>query len=461
MKLIIPVFLALSRIALGSITILDTSDYADLAADAADNALVADYTTDNGGAMYQTDHIAGRYFYSDEEISLFYETLSVNANDTSVLVLTNGSTANLSNIEIIKEGYCTWLNQASFFGVNAAINIANASTANITNLNITVHNGAANIFAYGTGTTVYVSNTDLYSSGPVSHGLYAAGNGTIYAKNVRHYSGGNRCSSFSGDTPAGYVHVRDSIAHTAGIGSAIFYALGEIYGANVVGVAEKSPTLFSDGGQKAAFENVDLTAGLLAGTVMFSSQERLEGASISFTNSRLTTLTGDMPALWFGNVIADASIILTELNTTSGVLVVANSSQVTQSFDAFVGVEQNSAIQPAEVSVLVTDSTLVGDLVAYNGSSISWNLTEHSSWIGTASTAGNGTGIFSVALDETSTWALTGDVSLEEFTNADASNANVDSGGYNIYVGSSSTVKVRRGARTVSLPGGGQVRYRV
>ncbi|KAL4947828.1 hypothetical protein BDW69DRAFT_189834 [Aspergillus filifer] len=461
MTLIVPVFLALSRLALSSITILDTSDYADLVADAADNALVADYTTDNGGAMYQTDDIAGRYFYSDEDVSLFYKTLSVDANDTSVLVLTESSTANLSNVEIIKEGYCTWLNQASFFGVNAAINIANASTVNITNSNITVHNGAANIFAYGTGTTVYISNTDLYSSGPVSHGLYAAGNGTIYAENVRHYSGGNRCSSFSGDTPAGYVYVRDSIAHTAGIGSAIFYVLGEIYGTNVVGVAEKAPTLFSDGGQKASFENVDLTAGLLAGTVMFSSQERLEGASISFTDSRLTTLTEDMPALWFGNVIADASIIATELNTTSGVLVVANTSQVTQSFDTFVGVEQNSVIQPAEVSVLVSDSTLVGDIVAYNGSSITWNLTDHSSWIGTASTAGNGAGVFSVSLDETSTWILTGDVSLEKFTNADVSNENVDSGGYNIHVGSSSTAKARRGTRAVSLPGGGQLRYRV
>ncbi|KAL4798794.1 hypothetical protein BDV19DRAFT_385877 [Aspergillus venezuelensis] len=435
MKLIISVFPALSRLALGSITILDTSDYADLVADAADNALVADYTTDNGGAMYQTDDIAGRYIYSDGDISLSHETLSVDANDTSVLVLTEGSTANLSNVEIIKEGYYTWLNQASFF--------------------------RPNIFAYGSRTTVYVSNTDLYSSGPVSHGLYAAGNGTIYAENVRHYSGGNRCSSFSGDTPAGYVYVRDSIAHTAGIGSAIFYALGEIYGTNIVGVAEEAPTLFSDGGQKAAFENVDLTAGLLAGTVMFSSQTRLDGASISFTNSRLTTLTDDMPALWFGNVIANARIVATELNTTSGVLIVANSSQVTQSFDAFVGVEQNSAIQPAKASVLVADSMLVGDIVAYNGSSIRWNLTDHSAWTGTASTAGDGAGVFSVSLDETSTWSLTSDVALNEFTNADGNNTNIDSRGYSIYVGSSSTAEARPGTRTVSLPGGGQVKYRV
>ncbi|KAL4940388.1 hypothetical protein BDV06DRAFT_224104 [Aspergillus oleicola] len=194
---------------------------------------------------------------------------------------------------------------------------------------------------------------------------------------------------------------------------------------------------------------------------MFSSQQRLEGASISFTNSRLTTLTEDMPALWFGNVIAEATLVATELNTTSGVLVVANSSQVTQSFDAFVGVEENSAIQPAEVSVLVVDSTLQGDIVAYNGSLISWNLTDHSSWVGSAYTAGEGAGSLSVSLDETSTWTLTQDVSLEEFTNGDATHGNIDSGGYNIYVGSSSTAKFRRGSRTVSLSGGGQLRSRI
>jgi hypothetical protein len=368
--------------------------------------------------------------------------LTVNANDTSVLVATHGATVNLSHVEVIKEGYCTWLNQASFFGINAAINIANSSTAYIENSNITVHNGAANVFAYGTGTTVYVSNTDLYSSGPVSHGLYAAGNATIYASNVRHYSGGNRCSSFSGDSPAGYLYVSDSVAHTAGIGSAIFYALGETYGTDVVGLAEKAPMLFSDGAQKAVLKNVDLTAGLLAGTVMFSSSQRRSGASISFENSRLTTLKKDMAALWFGNIIATATLVATELNPASGILVIANSSQVTQAFQYFAGSEENSSIQPAEVTVSVAESALEGDIVAYNGSSISWSLTDHSIWTGSANTAGKGTATFAVSLDETSTWTLTRDVSVQNFTNADANNKNIRSRGYNIYYNPSAASNV-------------------
>ncbi|PYH32051.1 uncharacterized protein BO87DRAFT_441599 [Aspergillus neoniger CBS 115656] len=420
----IRLLLACLPLALATITVLDPSDYADLAADATDNTLEADYTTDNGGPQYLLYNITGPYYYSDEDGEIDHQTLTVDANDTSVLVVTEGSAVNVSYTDVIKKGYSTWLNQASFFGVNAAINVANASTAYIDLSNITVHNGAANVYAYGTGTTVYVSNTDLYSSGPVSHGLYAAGNGTVYASNLRHYSGGKRSSSFSGDSPGGYIYVTDAIAHTAGVGSAIFYTLGDSYGKDVVGKSENGPSLFSDGAQSSVFENVDFTAGLLAGT--------------------------------FGNLIASATLHATELNTTSGILVIANASQITQSFDHFVGWEENSSIQPAQATVTVTESTLSGDIVAYNGSSISWSLAEYSSWTGAAST-GRGTAYLAVALDKTSTWTLTKNVYLQNFTNADTTNSNIASQGYSIYYNASSSANAWIKSANTTLPGGGSL----
>lgn len=452
--------LSLSPIALGLVSIVDPSDYVNLSADAEDNALLADYTTDNGGPIYLIDDLAGQYTYRDADAELDHETLSVNANDTSVLLITEGSNVNISHVDIVKRGYSTWLNQASFFGRNAALNIANGSTSYITDLNITSHNGAAGIFVYGTGTTVHVSNTEIYSSGPVSHALYAAGNGTIYASNIRSYAGGNRCSTFSGDSPAGYIYVSDSVSHTAGVGSATFYALGEIYANNVVGHSEQAPALFSDGAQKAVLENVDLTAGLLAGTVMFSSSARQTGASLSLTNSRLTALKEDMPALWFGNIIADATIIATELNTSSRILLVANSSQVTQAFSYFAGAEENSSIQPAEVSVTVAESTLAGDLVAYNGSLIAWNLTDHSTWTGSAYLEGKGSATFSISVDETSTWTLTRDVIVDTFTNADLGNKNIHSKGFNIHYNPSAPKNTWLKSKMFTLPGGGKLRPR-
>ncbi|KAL5043465.1 hypothetical protein BDW71DRAFT_199816 [Aspergillus fruticulosus] len=285
--------LALSSPAMGSALIADPSNTADLAADS------------EGCYNGRLQHRQRRPYCED-------------ANDTSVLVATPRATSLASTRP----------------------SIANSSTAHIENSNITVHDGAANIFAYGTGTTVCVRNTGLRSSGPASHGLYAAGNGTIYASNIRHYSGSNLCSSYSGDTPARYVYVRNAVAHTAGAGSAIFYALGET----------------------AVFKKVDFTAGLLVGTVMFPSAERQSGAS-------------DMASLWFGDVIATTHLVATEINPASGILVIANSSHVTQAFDHFADAVDDMSTEPVEVTISVAESTLEVDLAAANGSFISWNLT--------------------------------------------------------------------------------------
>lgn len=76
---------------------------------------------------------------------------------------------------------------------------------------------------------------------------------------MAHYSGGKYSSSFSGDSPKGDSHVYDSVAHSAGIGSATYYAFETIEAHNVLSDSEYGPVVF-----------------------LFS-----------------------LPALWFGNVIAD------------------------------------------------------------------------------------------------------------------------------------------------------------
>ncbi|KAJ5192288.1 hypothetical protein N7449_008430 [Penicillium cf. viridicatum] len=86
-----------------------------------------------------------------------------------------------SHIDILETGYSTKLNWPSFYGFNAAINVANASTATLDHINFTVHNGTPRIYTYCTDTTVSITNSWLYSSGPVSNGLYTSGNGTIIA----------------------------------------------------------------------------------------------------------------------------------------------------------------------------------------------------------------------------------------------------------------------------------------
>jgi len=402
--------------------------------------------------------VTGPYYYSGSEDSktLAHQTFADHSNDTSVVVVTEGAEVNISFSDIYKTGYASNLFQSSFFGVNAAVNVANKSSAHLSHVNITTHNGAANVYAFGTDTTVYVDDADLYSSGPTAHGLYASGNGTIIGRNVRHYSGGNRCSSFAGDSPAGYIYVYDSLAHTNGIGSAIFYALGEIHATNVLGRADKAPIMFMDGPQTANWVNVDLTAGLLAGTIMFSSSTRQSGSILNVTDSRLTVLPTTAPGLWFGNVISSAYLLRTEVITTSGILVVANYSQVTQDFDYYAGYPDNNDLLPAIASVTVAESDLTGDLVAYNSSSISFSLGSYSSWTG-AAYSGYKTAYFAVSLDTTSKWTLTKDTTLTNFTNTDTTLSNIISNGHSIYYDPCSEANKWLKGGTKKLPGGGKV----
>lgn len=340
-------------------------------------------------------------------------------------------------------------------GVNAAVNVANGSIARLSNVNITVHNGAANVYSFGTGTDVYVDNAWLYSSGPVSHGIYASGNGTAHAQNVEIYTGGNRCSGFSGDNPAGYVHANNAIVHTDGIGSAVCYALGLCNMTNVIGHASQAPAMFSDGPQTGIWTNCDLTAGLLAGTVMFSSMVKQSGASFTLDHSRLTTLGKTMPGLWFGNVAADAYIISSQINVTSGILAVANYSQVTQDFDYYASYADNPNLAPADARIYVDESALKGDLVAYNGSTIGLSLSNYSSWTGKAY-SGYKKAEFGVSLDTTSTWTLTGNVTLQNFTDTNTTLSNIFSKGYSISYNASAPANSALGGKTYHLNGGGK-----
>lgn len=303
---------------------------------------------------------------------------------------------------------------------------------------------------------VNVSNAWLYTSGPVAHGLYASGNGTIYGTDITHFSGGIRSSAFSGDSPKGTIYISDSVAHTQGIGSAVFYALGSIYADNVAGLAENAPVAFMDGAQNLSITNCEVTAGLLGGMMIFSSADRLSGGEIKIRDSKITTTGSTMPGLWFGNTIANVNLYASKLETASGVLVVANYSQVTQDFDYYADYSDNSLLSPAEVYLTVAESTLTGDLVPYNESYISWNLTAYSSWTG-ATYSGYGTAYTDVALDASSNWTLTADSYVQNLTDTDETVANIVSNGYTLYYNPSASLNGWLANETISLSGGGSI----
>ncbi|KAI1866827.1 uncharacterized protein JN550_007374 [Neoarthrinium moseri] len=432
-----------------AVSISDPSDVINPADWAADNALLADYNV--AFVETQPSDVKAVHIYSSEAVALNHLSLSADENDTSVILVSENGSLTGSYLDILKTGYSSNLLYASFWGFNAAVNVANSSSAHLDHVNITVHNGAANVYSYGTGSVVHINDSWLYSSGPVSHGLYASGNGTIVGRNLKVYSGGTRSSSFSGDSPAGYIYVYDSVAHAKGVGSATFYALGTVHAQDVVSISEHGPVVFMDGAQNATLVNCDATAGLLGGVALFSSSDRQSGAKLNLINSKITTL-GDIPGLWFGNTIVDVLINSCQIVAPSNVLIVANYSQITQDFDYYAGFEANSDLLPAEVYAEVHESALSGDLVPYNGSYISFSLNSHSTWSG-AAYSGFGVGLIDVALSANSNWTLTANSTVQNLTDADTTLSNIESCGYTLYY--NSTLNEWLGGQTVLLAGGG------
>jgi hypothetical protein len=106
--------ISMVSVATAIITVTDPSDIINPADWEADNALLADYSI--APTLYQTDAIVGPYSYSNTDLNITRAVLTVNANDTSVLVISNGSDIDVSYTDIVKFGYCSNLFQASFYG---------------------------------------------------------------------------------------------------------------------------------------------------------------------------------------------------------------------------------------------------------------------------------------------------------------------------------------------------------
>lgn len=121
------------------------------------------------------------------------------------------------------------------------------------------------------------------------------------------------------------------------------------------------------------------------------------------------------------------------------------------------GGEQNPSIQPAEVTITVYESALTGDLVPYNGSVIEFTLNQYSTWEG-KTYSGYGVAYTSVYLDATSSWTLTGDSTVANFTDATMNLTNIHSNGHNLYYNRSYAANAWLKGRTMRMNGGGMAK---
>lgn len=333
--------------------------------------------------------------------------------------------------------------------------------------NITTENGAIGAFA-SNHSALNISRSDVYTSGPVAHGLWSSLGGYLSAERVYVSTNGLRSAAF-GVGPQGDLHVVGAIAHTMGADSSpVFMATGEdgnLVAELVTANADRSPIAIIDGSHHFELADSDVMGSGLAGILVTHSSDVPSHPQITLRNS-FAVYSGAGPAVWFGNCKATLSIYHSTLlsvsrDGTRGVLLLANASQTTPAYDDF-GLTSARPLAPAAMATVnMQETSAQGDIYSVDGGTVSLALSAASVWFGSTYTMGTvGQRLYragvNVQLSRDSQWAVAGhDAAVGGLYNADKTLSNIISNGYNVSYDANHTMSTWLAGKVYALPGGG------
>lgn len=338
----------------------------------------------------------------------------------------------------------------------------------MTDSNITTHNGAHNL--YCSGGAVSASNSVLYSSGPLAFGIAAAKQCGIAVKDIMHASGGINSPSFAVLGGGSHITAENTVLHTAGIGSPLWYLTGNssMNAAHNSGNSDLSPALIMDGAKSANIENSIFVTGGVAGMALYNSSPNVSSTArplltVALTRSIVAASDTTSPGVWCGRgTNVDLTISNSLLTAQSGRLIVADSATLNQAMAAFDAPPAAGDVAGCWATVTLQDSNLSGSLDAQAGSHIDFNCTKNSVWQGSvvgapAGTPGSGPQV-SVNLDATSYWVLTADSYVQGCANANLTLGNIVGAGHTLFYNVTNPANAYLAGQIFNLAGGGQAK---
>ena len=377
------------------------------------------------------------------------KTYSANTSDQSALLITAGDDVAISNATVSKTGDSDGGDNCNFYGQNAAVLVKDGTVATITGATITSDaNGANGVFSYGgnggqngedgDGTKVIINDSTITTTGDGSGGTMTAGGGITEASNLTVHTSGQSSAAIRTDRGGGTVTVDGGTYTTDGLGSPAIYSTADVTVSNAVLTSNLSEGICIEGLNSITLNDCDLTANNTKcnGNATFydsimiyqSMSGDAESGTSSFTmnGGSLTSRNGHV----FHVTNTDAVITLSGVEIRN-----EDSDNVLLSVcdDGWSGgsniAELNASGQTLEGAVLVGDN-----------STLTMNLTDQSSFTGSiggeivnasGEKVSDEVGTVSVMLDDDSTWTLTADSYVSDFT-GDASD--IISNGYTLYV---------------------------
>lgn len=373
-------------------------------------------------------------------------TISENTTESDTEYLSTGDDENalrvdsaevtLTNITVNKSaGSSSNTEDGDFYGQNAGFLALNGARVTITDstFNTGVVNGNA-VFSYGEGTTVNISDSKIRTTERNSGGIQTTGGGTMNATNLDVQTEGNSSAAIRTDRGGGTVNVEGGKYVTNGTGSPAIYCTADITASNAELTANASEGVVVEGKNSVTLNNCTLT-GNMENTYGGDSDENIHTIMIYQSMSgdadigeayftaeggSITGLSGDM----FYVTNTDCTMSLKDVAFT-----LAN--------DTFLRVEGNSSSRGwgtegsngGDVILTAEDQTIEGNILVDSISSLDMTMT-NSTFSGAINPDGEG-GTVKVTMDGGSTWSLTGDSYVTEFS-GDVSR--ITSNGYHLYV---------------------------
>ncbi len=370
------------------------------------------------------------------------------AADESALIVNTADAVSLNGITVTKTGDSDGGDNCSFYGLNAAVLVMGGSSAAITGAVIESGAAGANgIFSYGgnggrngaegDGTTVTVSDTVITTTGDGSGGIMTTGGGILYAGNLTVETSGRSSAAIRTDRGGGTVTADGGTYTTNGLGSPAIYSTADITVKNASLTSNLSEGVCIEGKNSVTLENCDLTAD---NTAMNGHASFLDSVMI-YQSMSGDADSGTSAFTMTGGSLTSLSGHMFHVTNTHAVITLSRVNLINEGSDILLSVCDDGWSGASNQAELTADSqALSGTVLVGDNSVLILTLKNGSVFTGTVSgeiTNAKGTqvsaetGTVSVLLDDISTWSLTADTYITEFT---GNAANVISNGYTLCV---------------------------
>lgn len=363
------------------------------------------------------------YEYSEDTTVADTEINSTGTDENAVLISGGNVVLNRINAKRTSSS-STGGDNASFYGVGAAI-LAKSGTAYIKNSTInTDAAGGAGAFAYADG-TVYISDTIINTKQDTSGGIHAAGGGKLYAWNVTATTEGNSSAAIRSDRGGGTMRIDGGTYTSRGTGSPAIYCTADIAAANATLISENSEAICIEGLNSLRLYDCALTGAMhddaqndCTWTVIvyqsMSGDSEVGCGTFTMSGGSLTSSNGGL----FYTTNTESEFILNNVNIISAddaeffLRCTGNANQRGWGSTGSNG---------AECKFTAISQEMNGDIQWDSISTLDMFMTQSSrltgAFVNDESCAGEGgTGYANLSIDSTSVWTVTGDSTLTKLS---------------------------------------------